>query len=161
MINYLKPFLYFIPLLVLQLVAVPLISIFSITPNLIIILVVYYTLLGGQIYGMILGFFFGFFFDLFSGGVLGASMLGMTVAAFVTGYFYNENRIDTNTSTYFFLVILFIASFIESIIYSTVGNFNPEAGLGTIIFDSSSLPAAYTILFGIGVVVFNSRSSRL
>jgi rod shape-determining protein MreD len=161
MMNYLKPFLYFIPLLILQLVAVPLISIFGIVPNLIIILVIYYTLLGGQIYGMILGFLFGFFFDLFSGGVIGASMLAMTVSAFITGYFYNENRVDININTFFFLVILSIASFVESIIYSAVGNFNPDAGIIILLLDGTLFPALYTTLFGVGVVVFAYRKARI
>ena len=161
MMNYLKAILYFIPLLVLQLVVTPLISIYGIVPNLIIILVVSYTLLGGQIYGMILGFLFGFFFDLFSGGIIGSSMLAMTVSAFVAGYFYNENRVDTNTSSFFFLIILAISASIESVIYSTVGNFNPDAGLSVLIFEGTLLPAVYTTIFGVAVVVFSYRKARL
>lgn len=159
--NFLKPIFYFIPLLILQLTVIPLISIFGIVPNLIIITAVYYTLQGGQIFGMILGFLFGFFFDLFSGGVLGASMLSMTIAVFLSGYFYNENRIDTNTTTYFFLVILFITAFVNSLIYSFAGNFNPETQFSALIFEGALLPALYTSVFGLAVVVVNMRKGRL
>lgn len=161
MSNYLKPILYFIPLLILQLTVIPLISVFGVVPNLIIIAAIYYALHGGQIYGMILGFLFGFFFDLLSGGVLGASMLSMTIAVFLSGYFYNENRVDTNTSTYFFLVILFIAAFISSLIYSFAGNFNPEVQFTALILEGALLPAVYTTIFGLTVVVFNMRKARL
>lgn len=161
MSNYLKPILYFIPLLILQLTVIPLISIFGIVPNLIIITAIYYALLGGQIYGMLLGFLFGLFFDLFSGGVLGSSMLSMTIAVFISGYFYNENRIDTNTSSYFFLIILFISSFANSLVYSFSGNFNPEIKFTSLLFEGALLPAAYTTIFGLSIVVFNMRKAKL
>ena len=161
MSNYLKPILYFIPLLLIQLVVVPLISVFGVVPNVIVILVVYYLLLGGQIYGMILGFVFGFFFDLFSGGVLGASMLSMTISTFIIGYFYNENRVDTNTASYFFLIILFIAAFINSLIYSFAGNFNPEVRFTALLLEGALLPAIYTTIFGLGIVAINMRKVRI
>lgn len=161
MSNYLKPILYFVPLLLAQLVVIPLISVFGVVPNLIIITVIYYSLQGGQIYGMILGFLFGFFFDLFSGGVLGASMLSMTIASFVIGYFYNENRIDTNIASYFFLVILFIAEFINSFIYSFAGNFNPEVRFTGLLLEGTLLPTLYTTIFGLAVVVFNMRKGKI
>lgn len=161
MSNYLKPILYFIPLLLIQLVVAPLISVFGAVPNVIFIMVVYYSMLGGQIYGMILGFLFGFFFDLFSGGVLGASMLSMTISSFIIGYFYNENRVDTNTASYFFLIILFIAEFIHSLIYSFAGNFNPEVRFTALLLEGALLPAIYTTIFGLGVVAFNMRKERI
>ncbi len=161
MSNYLKPILFFIPLLVLQLTVIPLISIYGIVPNLIIITAIYYALLGGQIYGMLLGFIFGFFYDLFSGGVLGASMLSMTISVFISGYFYNENRIDTNTASYFFLVILFISAFANSLVYSFSSNFNPEIKFSSLLFEGALLPAAYTTIFGFAIIVFNMRKARL
>lgn len=161
MMNYLKPILYFIPLLLIQLVVVPLISIYGIVPNLILLVAVYYALLGGQIYGMILGFIFGFFFDLFSGGILGASMLSMTIASFAIGYFYNENRVDTNTASYFFLIVLFIAAFINSLVYSFAGNFNPEMKFTALLLEGALLPAVYTTVFGLGIVAFNMRKGRI
>lgn len=161
MSNYLKPIIYFLPLLLLQLIVIPLISIYQIVPQLILLLLVYYTLLGGQIYGMLLGFFFGLFFDLFSGGVLGSSMLAMTVSAFVIGYFYNENRIHENTGTYLFVAFLFLAASIYSLTYSVVGNFNPDVKLRVILFEGMFFPAIYTSLFGFIVVVFQSKRQMI
>ncbi|MCX7875561.1 MAG: rod shape-determining protein MreD [Melioribacteraceae bacterium] len=157
MINYLKPILIFIPILIIQLVVIPLISVYEIVPQLILLLLVYYTLIGGQIYGMILGFIFGLFFDLFSNGVLGASALAMTISMFIVGYFYSENRITENISTYLFLFYLFISSVIYFLIYSEVGNFNPDTKLRVILFEGTFLPAVYTTLFGILLVVFQSK----
>jgi rod shape-determining protein MreD len=159
MMNYLKPLFYFIPLLILQLTVIQLISVFGIVPNLILILIVYYTLLGGQIYGTVLGFFLGFLFDIFSGSIIGSTMLSFTVAAFITGFFFNENKVDTNTASYFFLFIIFIASFIQSFIYSIVGNFNPDIGITVFLFEGGILPAVYTTLFGILLLVYNARKA--
>lgn len=157
MMNYLKPLIYFIPLLILHLIVIPLISVYGIIPNLTLILIIYFTLLGGQIYGTILGFFLGFLFDIFTGSIIGSTMLSFTISAFVAGYFYNENKVDTNTASYFFLVILFISSFIQSFTYSIVGNFNPDIGITVFLFEGGLMPAIYTTLFGVLVVVYNAR----
>lgn len=157
MINYLKPLLFFIPIILIQLIIVPLIAIYEIAPQLILVLLVYYTLIGGQIYGMVLGFIVGFLFDLFSGGVLGSSALAMTISMFILGYFYNENRVHENITTYFFLIYLLFAGLIYFLIYSEVGNFNADTKLRVILFEGTLLPAIYTTLFGLIVVVFQSK----
>ncbi len=156
-INLLKPFLFFIPLIIVQLVIVPLISIFSAVPNLILILIVYFTLLNGQLYGTILGFVFGLFSDLFSGGLIGAYMFSFTLSAFIAGYFFNENKIEKNTKTYFFLFILLVAAVINSFINSTVSNSNNEITFSFLFFEGALLPGIYTALFGLPLVVFETR----
>lgn len=161
MINYLRPILIFIPLVIIQLVIIPLISVFGIIPQLIMVLLVYYTLISGQIYGMLLGALFGFLFDLFSGGVLGSSMLSMTIAGFVTGYFYYDNRIEENTTTFYFVIILFIASFIQSFLSSEIGNFNPEISFWVVLLEGSLFPALFTSAFGVIFMVFQARKKRL
>ncbi|MEW5842975.1 MAG: rod shape-determining protein MreD [Bacteroidota bacterium] len=155
--NYLKPVLYFIPLAVIQLVLVPLISIDNVAPNFILILVVYYTLRNGQIFGMLLGFGLGFIFDLISGGLIGAFMFSFTVSAFVTGFFYNENKFDTNLASYFFLVILFVSSFVCLFIFGSISNSSTNIGFLFLIVEEGILPAIYTTLFGILLVVFSSK----
>ena len=155
--NYLKPVLYFIPLAVIQLVLVPLISIDNVAPNFILILIVYYTLRNGQIFGMLLGFGLGFIFDLISGGLLGAFMFSFTISAFVTGFFYNENKFDTNLASYFFLVILFVSSFVCLFIFGSISNSSTNIGFLFLIVEEGILPAIYTTLFGIPLVVFSSK----
>ena len=85
--DYIYPILIFIPLAIIQTTVIPLISINGYVPDLILILLVLYTLKEGQMYGMILGFVLGFFFDLATGNVIGSTMLSKTVAGFVAGYF--------------------------------------------------------------------------
>lgn len=157
MIQYLKPILILILAILIQLIIIPLISVYNIAPQVILIILVYYTLLGGQIFGTILGFISGFLFDLFSGGVLGSAALAMTISIFVIGYFYNENRLKENITTYFFVLYLFIAGIIYFLIYTEVGNFNPETKLNVILLEGTLFPSIYTSLFGVLVVLFNSK----
>ena len=86
-IKYIKPFLFFIPAVILQLVVVPLISIEGVVPDLVIIVLVYSVMNIGQFYGTALGFSFGLLFDLVSGGVLGSAMFSKTLTGFPCGIF--------------------------------------------------------------------------
>ena len=157
LMNYLKPVLFFIPLAIIQLVVVPLISIYNITPNLVLILIVYYTLKDGQIFGTILGFILGLLLDLFSGGLIGAFMFSFTISAFLAGYFYSENKLDTNLATYFFLLIVFISACVNSFLFARISNSTSNVSLLLLLIEEGLLPGLYTTLFGLPIVVFNSR----
>lgn len=156
-IQYLKPILFFIPLAVIQLVIVPLISISNIAPNLIFILIAYFTLKQGQVYGTILGFILGFLLDIISGGLIGAFMFSFTVSAFVVGYFYGENKIDINISTYFLLFILFVCGSINSFLYAVISNANFNISLFFMMLEEGILPGLYTALFGLPIVIFHPK----
>jgi rod shape-determining protein MreD len=157
LMNYLKPVLFFIPLAIIQLVVIPLISIYNITPNLVLILIVYYTLKDGQIFGTILGFVLGLLLDLFSGGLIGAFMFSFTISAFLAGYFYSENKMDTNLATYFFLLIVFISACVNSFLFARISNSTSNVSLLLLLIEEGLLPGLYTTLFGLPIVVFNSR----
>ncbi|MDQ7816991.1 MAG: rod shape-determining protein MreD [Melioribacteraceae bacterium] len=157
LLNYLKPVLYFIPLAALQLVVVPLMTIYEISPNLILVLIVYFTMLYGQIYGTILGFVLGFLFDIISGGLLGASMLSFTVSVFIAGYFYNENKVDTNTATFLFTIIVFLCGSINSFLFSSIAISNPDVKLISLILEIGLLPGLYTAVFSLPIVIFTTK----
>lgn len=159
--NYLKPVLIFIPLAALQLVVVPLITVLDVAPNLILILIVYCTLIYGQLFGIILGFVLGLLFDLISGGMLGASALAFTVAAFIAGYFYNENKIDINTASILFVIILFLCGFINSFLYSSIMTDNPDVNFINLILEIGILPGFYTAVLGLPIIVFKPKKGLL
>jgi rod shape-determining protein MreD len=160
-IRFVKPLLYFLPLLIIQLVIIPLISVDNIAPNLVLILVVYFTLREGQIFGTILGFILGFLLDFISGGLLGAYMFSFTLGGFITGYFYNENKLDINLNSYFFLFILFVISLISLFIYSAITGSTSSLDIFFLLFAGGLLPAVYTTFFGVPVVVFSSKKGIL
>lgn len=130
------------------------ISIGNIAPNLVFVLITYFTLKNGQVYGTLLGFILGFFLDLASGGLLGAFMFSFTLSAFITGYFYNENKIELNTESFFYLVILSITGSSNAFVYSVISNSNPDVNLLLLIFDEGLFPGLYTAFFGLSVIIF-------
>jgi len=155
--KYIRTFIFFIPALILQLTVVPLIAIENAVPDLILILLVYTVLNVGQFYGTAIGFAFGLIFDLVSGGVLGSSMFSMTFAAFITGYFFNENKIEYFTKTYWFAVIVFIITFINSIIYTALSSSEPKSIVMMFLF-AGLLPAFYSAVICFPMLIFKRKN---
>lgn len=156
-IKYLKPFLFFIPAVILQLVIVPLISIEGVIPDFITIVLIYFTLSSGQFYGTILGFTFGLVFDLVSGGVLGSAMFSKTLAGFLAGYFYNENKIEINTNTYLFVVIVLIIASVDSVLYTSLSASSTKSLITVLVF-SGLLPGAYSAVISFPLVIFKRKA---
>jgi rod shape-determining protein MreD len=116
-IKYLKFVLFALFLIILQKTFIPLISIFSITPDIAFLLVVLIAITEGQISGVISGFLIGFFIDLLSPSFMGLSSLSYAIGGFVAGYFYDEYRTYSILQSYFFIFIIFISSLTSNIIY--------------------------------------------
>lgn len=150
-------FILFIPVVVLQATIVPFISIQGVTPDLIIILLIFYTLKFGQLPGTLLGFAFGFFFDLISGGLLGTSMFSKTLAGFIGGYFYNENKVDTYLNSFTFSGIILTCSLVDSVIFSFLSSIDFTANIIQLIFEEGLLPAIYTALISLLIMIFSPR----
>ena len=148
-------------LLVVQLSIVPLISIGSVTPDLLIIFVVTFTLFYGQLFGTILGAFTGLLFDLVSGGIIGSAMFSKTIAAFIAGYFYNENKIDYNTSTSFLMVIVFISSALNSFFYLLITASEIKLTVSHLILEQGILPGIYTSIFSLPIIILNQKRKEL
>ncbi len=150
--GHLIPFVIFIPTLVVQLTLVPLISVEYFVPDLVLILLVYYTLLKGQMFGTITGAVFGLLFDLFSGNLLGLAMFSKTIAGFTAGYFYNENKIDTNTSMLNFSLIVFLSAFVDSF-FNGIFSGSQSVGILFIVFERSLFPALYTAVLALLIII--------
>ncbi|MGK9367785.1 rod shape-determining protein MreD [Melioribacter sp. Ez-97] len=151
------PVLIFILLAAVQLTVVPLISISGIAPNLLIILITFYALKHGQIFGMLLGFILGLLYDLISGGAVGVNMFAMTVSGFIAGYFYNENKVEINTATVYFFYISLISAIAYSFLYTLIAATRPELNLFILLIEGSLLPALYTSVFALPVVIAMPR----
>lgn len=153
--KYIVPVIIFIPIAIIQLTLVPLISIESVAPDLVTILLVYFTLKNGQMYGTILGFVFGLLFDLMSGGLLGSAMFAKTLAGFITGYFYNESKIVENTNSIKIVYIVLVASIFDSSIYSLLALPETVVSISSVIFEEGLLPALYTSMLSLTIVLFS------
>ncbi len=155
LLRLLIPILIAIPLVVLQQTLIPMVSVYGIVPDLVLILLVFYSVRNGQIFGTLLGFGLGIIMDLSSGGVLGSAMFAKTLSGFVAGYFYNENNVIENTSSYRFVMILFLCSIIDSFFYSVFGVKELELSFFSLFMEAAILPATYTALIGLPLILFN------
>lgn len=108
----------------LQLILVPMISVYGVYPDMLVLPIIFFTLKKGQIYGTMLGFAFGFIFDFISGGVLGSAMFAYTLVGFAAGYFYDETRLPSEINVLMIFSIIFIGSTISSFFYSALGTNN-------------------------------------
>ncbi|AFH49556.1 Hypothetical protein IALB_1850 [Ignavibacterium album JCM 16511] len=159
--NYIISILIFIPVLIIQTTVVPLISIGEVVPDLILILLVYYSITEGQIYGTVLGFIYGLFFDLVTGSLLGSSMIAKTVAGFVAGYFSSENKVDIYLMFFNFGLIVFLAALVDQIIYSFFSSFDISSNILMIFFQNAFLPAFYTALLSMIIIIFVPKRRNL
>jgi len=100
--------------LLIQLTLINSITILGIKPDLIIIIVVIFSLLKGEKEGAISGFASGLLQDIFSTGLLGINALVKTVIGFTCGVL--KEKIFHEHILFLIPVITFIASFIQSIL---------------------------------------------
>ena len=152
--QFFVPLLLFFPLLVIQTTIIPLFAFLNAVPDLILILLVFYSILYGQIYGTILGFVFGFLFDLITGSLLGSAMLAKTMSGFIAGYFSNENKRDIYLGTYVFSLIVLLCAFVDSMVYSFFSSADIQRNLLLIFFEQGMIPGLYTAIVSILVIIF-------
>lgn len=159
--SYIFSILLLIPVLIIQTTIVPLISIGQVIPDLILILLVYYSITEGQIYGTVLGFFYGLIFDLVTGSLLGSAMISKTVGGFVAGYFSSENKIDIYLMFFNFGMIVFLSALVDQIIYSFFSAFDISSNILMIFFQNAFLPAFYTALLSMIIIIFAPKKRIL
>lgn len=158
--SLISPSLIFFLVLLIQITVVPLIAISGIIPDLILIVLVYYSITRGQLYGTILGASYGLLIDLITGSLLGSSMLSKTIAGFAAGYFSSETKIEINVSTYYFSLIVLICAVVDDVIFSFFSAFDLQTNLFTLIFEQALLPALYTSVVSILFIFFPFRRRK-
>ncbi len=106
-------------LIIAQTTFAGLLTIGTAIPDVLVIWLVYLAVVRGQLTATVSGFLIGLFVDLISGqdGMLGLSSLTKSLAGFIAGYFYNENKIEHNLSSWRFVTATGIASALHNAIY--------------------------------------------
>jgi rod shape-determining protein MreD len=147
-----------LPLLLIQTTVIPLLAIDIVIPDLILILLVYYSITQGQIYGSVLGFIYGFLIDIITGTTLGSAMIAKTLAGFTAGYFSSENKTDQYLIPYYFAMIVLFASLIDSTINAFFSSINFTANIFLVFFQYALLPAIYTAAIALlGMIFYPKR----
>jgi rod shape-determining protein MreD len=119
-------------------------SIANIIPDVMLIWIVYIAVTQGQIPATVYGFAIGLLLDLISGQFLGLSALSKTIAGFLAGYFYHENKIEINLANYQFLLFVGMASLAHNLIYFIIFTQGSDVGLFTAIFRFGIFSSLYT-----------------
>ena len=156
--DYILPILLFFVLLLLQATVINLISINGIVPDLILILLVFYSIKNNQIFGMLLGFIFGLLFDLITGSLLGSSIISKTICGFTAGYFSNENKRELYLNSYAFPLIVLLCGIIDSFVYSFFSSSNINSSFMFLMLQQGIFPGIYTA--GISLIVLFFRPKR-
>lgn len=154
---YIFSLILFFPLLAVQSIIIPLISILGVVPDLILILLVYFTLRIGQMHGTILGFVYGFLLDLITGNIFGSAMIAKTLSGFVAGYFFNENKLDIYFKSIGFSLIVLLCASIDSFIFSFFSSVELEKSILLRFFEQGLFPGIYTAVISFIVVMFHPR----
>ncbi len=142
--NHLRLVLYTLLLITFQTTIVSFTSIANIIPDVMLIWIVYLAVTEGQIPATLYGFGIGLLLDLISGQFLGLSALSKTVAGFLAGYFYHENKIEINLANYQFLLFVGIASLAHNLIYFIIFTQGSDVGLLTAVFRFGVFSMLYT-----------------
>jgi rod shape-determining protein MreD len=152
--QYIISLILFFPLLLIQTTVIPLLAIDTVVPDLILILLVYYAITQGQIYGSVLGFVYGFLIDIITGTTLGSAMIAKTLAGFTAGYFSSENKKDFYLISYNFALIVLVASLIDSTINAFFSSINFITNIFMLFFQYALLPAIYTSAIALMGMIF-------
>jgi rod shape-determining protein MreD len=91
----------------------------GIVPDIVLIWIVYLAIRRGQISGTLAGFFLGLTLDLIGGAdsMLGLGALTKTIAGFIAGYFYNENKMFQTLGGYQFILIVALTSAVHNSVF--------------------------------------------
>ncbi|MCX6154002.1 MAG: rod shape-determining protein MreD [Candidatus Kapabacteria bacterium] len=138
------------------------ISIGNITPDLLLILVVWISLREGQFIGIFAGFIIGFLFDLLSYDALfGTNSLAKTVAAFIAGYFFIQGKSEQLLASVKFVWVTFIAAVVHNLIYFFFYLKFSEISFAGFFFRYGIAMSIYTTVFATVVMLVKSTRRNL
>jgi len=142
--RYLRSALIVLALLIVQTVFMPYISIGGFLPDLLLIWVVYTAIRRGQVEAMIAGFLVGLLQDALATQLFGLAALSKTIAGFLAGYFFNENKTDQILGSYQFLLIVGMCSLIHNMVFYMIFLQGSDVPLLWTVIQYSAATTAYT-----------------
>ncbi len=145
-------------LLILQANLVDMVSLRGITPDLLLIFIVYVAVKEGQMTALPWGFFLGLILDLTTGTVIGLSALSKTIAAFTAGYFFAENKIVMTLATYRFLLLVFLTAFVHNAVYFVIFTMGGDIGFLGAVFGVGLASALFTTTIAILPMLIAARA---
>lgn len=141
----------------LQMLLLDLIAIENVTPDLLIILIIWITIYEGKLHGIFSGFFIGLIFDILSFDLIGTNALAKTFVGFVASSFYHKEREQLIPGTYKFPLIVLLSSFIHNLIYYFFYINVSELVFWEFFLKYGIASSFYTSVFSLFVMFFNLR----
>jgi len=132
-------------------------SIGSVTPDLLLILVVWLAISNGQMTGLIGGFVIGLVMDGITGDVPGTNALSKTIVGFTAGFFFNENKIYLTLGNYPALLITLLCAVVHNFIYYFFHVRYTEMTFNVFIYKYCIASALYTTVLAIIPMLITAR----
>ncbi len=156
MIDYLKYAGILLGLVIIQKTLIGFIDVteYRITPDIVIIGLVYVGIKRGKIIGGISGFLSGIVLDIFSFSFIGLMALAKTVSGFVSGYFHNELKMERYLNTYRFIVIVSFCSLVNNFLYYYIYFQGTSLEMSDMVLRYVVPTTVYTALFSVFPVLF-------
>jgi len=130
---------------------------YEVTPDIVMIGLVYIGIKKGKITGSVSGFLSGLILDIFSFSFIGLMALSKASAGFISGFFYEETKMERYLNTYIFTIIVIFCSLINNIIYFTIYFQGTNLVFGDILFRYIVPTTVYTAIFSIIPIIFARR----
>jgi rod shape-determining protein MreD len=144
MSRHIKYFFVAFLLIMIQTKIMNIVSLEGITPDLLLIWLVYVAITRGQLTSTMWGFITGIMFDLATGNFIGLSALSKTIAGFTAGYFYGENKATMTLGSYRYVIIVLLTSIVHNSIYFAIFTRGSEIGIWRAIFQYGLASTFYT-----------------
>lgn len=160
MLTYLKNAGILAALIIIQKTLIWLIAVtnYDVTPDLVLIGVVYLGIRNGKIYGSVSGFFAGLVVDFISFSFLGLMALAKATAGFISGFFStDQNKIERYLNSYVFIIIILLCSLINNTIYFTIYFQGGTLQFTDILLRYVVPTSVYTAIFGVIPIIFEKR----
>ena len=134
-------------------------SIDAVSPQLIVLFVVYIALREGQLFGMGGGFVIGLFHDLLVTHFLGFTSFMGVIAGFVAGFFYKESDIELAAKTFNFAWISAISLSVSELAAVPIVA-SGELNFLYVFLKFTLGTTVYTSVFAMIIVFVNGNKSR-
>lgn len=146
--------------LLLQTMILPYVAVGTIVPDAVLIWIVYLAITRGHIAGSTAGFFLGLIVDVLLGGdsMLGLSAFTKTLAGFLAGYAFSENKTLQTLSTSRFPFIVAIVALVHNQFYFLVSLQGSDIPLESVVLRYGVPATIYTGLLALlPMFVFSRR----